>query len=311
MDSKLLHVVTVRFNPKRWGVPPAHYRAFEQHMLDSGVNLTVVECALGERPFEADGTPGVNHIGVRSKSLVWNKENLINIGISRLPPTAKYIAWIDADVEFRNPHWASDTVHALQQYSVVQPWSEALDLGPDGTPMTIKGRQVHTSFAKIWRYEGQILPEPYMYAHPGYAWASRRDVLDNLGGLLEISGLGSADHQMAMAMIGQPENSIHGMTDKGYQDAILAWAVLADTYVKGNLGFVQGLVEHKFHGEKARRKYVERWDILIKHKFNPLTDLKRNTYGVMELAGNKPAMARDIDSYFGQRNEDANVIFAP
>lgn len=311
MRADLLHVVTARTNPKRWSVPPAHYREFEQHMLDSGVHLTVVECALGDRPWEADGHPHVQHVGVRAKSLLWHKENLINIGISRLPPEARYIAWIDADIEFRNPNWASDTVHALQQYAVVQPWSEALDLGPDGSPMLIKGQHVHTSFCKVWRYQGEVQPEPYGYAHPGYAWASRRDVLDNVGGLLDISGLGAADHQMAKAMIGQPESSIHGQTSRGYQDAILNWAVLAEKYIKGNLGFVQGVIEHKFHGAKANRKYQERWDILVKHKFDPRTDLKRNTYGVWELAGNKPELQRDIDSYFGQRMEDANVLLTP
>ena len=51
-------------------------------MLDSGVNLTVVECAYGERPFELAGIAHINHVPVRAKSLVWTKENLINVGFS-------------------------------------------------------------------------------------------------------------------------------------------------------------------------------------------------------------------------------------
>lgn len=307
MKAELLHVVTCVANPIRWASRIELFNRFREHMLDSGVKLHVIECAYGERPFECGGDPRVDFIGVRAKTLVWTKENLINLAIQRLPESAKYIAWVDADVEFRNTDWAAETVHALQQYAVVQPWSEALDLGPDGSPMLIKGRHVQTSFCKRWRHDGQVVPA-YDNAHPGYAWASRRDVLDNLGGLLEVSGLGSADHQMAMAMVGRPEDSIHGGTSPGYQNAILAWGVLAETYVKGNIGFVTGLLEHGFHGEKAKRKYVERWEVLVEHQFDPLTDLKRNTYGVLELAGNKPALARDIDRYLRQRDEDANVL---
>ena len=315
MRADLLHVVTVVFNPIRWQSRLTHYKKFREHMLDSGVNLTVVECALGDRPFEVADDPHVRHIPVRARTLSWNKESCINIGIHNLPETAQYIAWLDADIEFRNRNWASDTVHALQQYSIVQPWSEAIDLGPKGEPMTIKGMQIQTSFAKIWRETGDIKPwkgegrpDAYAYPHPGYAWASTRQVLNNIGCLLEISGLGAADHQMAMAIVGKIQNAIHGQTTMEYQESIKAWGALADRYIGGNLGYVQGTVEHQFHGAKEKRLYHERWDILVRHKFNPITDLKRNVFGVVELSGNKPAMARDFDRYFRQRDEDANIL---
>jgi hypothetical protein len=202
MKRSNLHVVCAIFNPIRWQSRKALYLDFEQHMLDSGVSLTLVECALGDRPFELSGRAHINYIPVRAGTLAWNKENLINLGIQRLPDDAQRIAWLDADIEFRNKDWVMDTLHALEQYPVVQPWSEALDLGPDGAPMLIKGSHVHTSFCKVWRQLGYIPKEPYGYAHPGYAWAARRSTLDGLGGLLETCGLGAADHQMAMSMIG-------------------------------------------------------------------------------------------------------------
>jgi hypothetical protein len=36
--------------------------------------------------------------------------------------------------------------------------------------------------------------------------------------------------------------------------------------------------------------------------------LKRNTYGVLELAGNKPQLRHDIDCYFRARDEDSNTL---
>jgi hypothetical protein len=308
MQRSDLHVVCAIFNPIRWESRKRLYSAFEQHMLDAGVSLTVVECALGGRPFELAGRPHIRHVPVRAKTLAWNKENLINLGVQRLPDDAQRIAWLDADIEFRNADWVMDTLHALEQYAVVQPWSEALDLGPDGTPMFIKGSHLRTSFCKVWRMLGYIPREPYGYAHPGYAWAARRSTLDALGGLLETCGLGAADHQMAMAMIGQVGNAIHGETTADYQAQIRAWAQRADAAVAGKIGFCQGVIEHHFHGEKGKRQYHGRWQVLVEHGFAPTTDLRRNTYGVIEFAGNKPALEIDVDRYFRQRDEDQNVL---
>lgn len=319
LSPELLHVVTAVFNPIRWESRIRLYKDFRKHMLESGVKLTVVECAFGDRPFELeDDDPRVTHVGVRSRTLAWNKENLLNIALTRLPLDANYVAWIDADITFRNHKWAAETVHALQQYPVVQPWSHALDLGPRGEPMFQKGTHVQTSFCKVWRELGSIddwwkarggdAPTDYSYPHPGYAWAARRDVLERLGGLIEASGLGAGDHQMAMGMIGHMEKAVHSQTNPVYQHVIRSWGERAFSVVQGMLGYVEGTIEHHFHGSKPNRKYQERWQTLIEHDFNPITDTRKNLCGVMELAGNKPAMARAFDSYFRQRDEDANLL---
>ncbi len=315
MRADMLHVVTAIYNPIRWKTRIDHYNRFRAQMLAAGVKLHVVECALGSRPFELSGDAAVTYTGVRADTLAWNKENLINLGLRGLPDDARYVAWVDADVEFRNPNWAAETVHSLQQYAVVQPWSETLDLGPAGEPMQQNGAHVQMGFAKAWRSEGAVRAyktgtahDAYSYPHPGYAWAIRRDVLNNIGGLIEASGLGAGDHQMAMAFIGNINaGAIHGQTSASYQAVVRAWCERAFKYVQGNLGFVQGTVEHWYHGEKAKRHYQGRWDILIRHGFDPVTDIKRNLHGVIELAGNKPAMERDFDTYFRQRDEDANT----
>jgi hypothetical protein len=240
--------------------------------------------------------------------LAWNKESLVRIGVSRLPPGAKNVFWIDADVEFENDNWVMDSLHALEQYPVIQPWSEALDLGPEGSPMFIKGSHVQTSFCKVWRQNGEILLPPYAYAHPGYAWGMRRSTWDAMGGLIDTSGLGAGDHQMAMAMVGKTAYSIHGETTEDYQRPIKAWGARADIHIAGRLGFCQGLIKHFFHGAKVKRQYNGRWQILIKHKFSPSTDLTVNSYGVVEFAGNKPGLEHDVDIYYRSRGEDDNVV---
>jgi hypothetical protein len=79
-------------------------------------------------------------------------------------------------------------------------------------------------------------------------------------------------------------------------------------HIAGNISYVAGSIEHMWHGAKAKRDYVGRWDILARNAFDPATDLKRNTWGVLELAGNKPDLRRDLDGYFRARDEDSNTL---
>src|ERR1700758_4755828 len=131
MLSEKLHVIAAAFNPIRWVQPLKHMRDWIEHMLDSGVKLTLVECQYGERSHTEDISPHVNHIKVRSSSPAWVKENLINIGIQRIPE-AEYICWCDTDIFFEKSGWASETLHALQIYRFIQPWHQAIDRGPNG-----------------------------------------------------------------------------------------------------------------------------------------------------------------------------------
>jgi glycosyltransferase involved in cell wall biosynthesis len=297
----------------RWESRLKLSKQFIEHMLDSGVDLTVVETAYGERPFELDTIPHIRHIPTRARTMAWGKESALNVGIRALPPAARYVAWIDADCEFRNPDFAAETVHQLQMQPVVQPWSEAIDMGPKGEALNVKGKDIQRSFAWVWRTTGDVqnwwkkekAGEPYHYPHSGYAWAARMDFLDKTGLLLDRSGLGAADHQMSLGMVGLANSAIHGLSTPAYSAYVKAWGDRAFAACQGHIGFVQGRLEHHYHGPKANRLYVERWDILNKHAFDPVTDLVINRWGILELANNKPEMRRDFDRYFAQRDEDS------
>jgi len=306
-----LHVITAIANPLRWKSRPNLFREFEEHILSSGVGgLTVVECAYGERDYECKSMhAATNHVGVRSTNMVWNKECLLNIGIASLPHHVRYIAWVDADIYFRSPTWASDTVHALQLYKMIQPWSVCYDLGPNGEHL-----QAHRGFCRIYHDHGSSAIHHhknhylYEFPHPGYAWAATRDALEAVGGLIEIAALGAADHHMSHALVGKAAYTFPANISQAYRRPIYAWQERAQRFITGNIGYLHGTIEHKWHGSKKSRKYIERWDVLTKHDFNPDTDLKRNTYGVLELAGNKPELRLDIDRYMRQRNEDSNTV---
>ena len=78
--------------------------------------------------------------------------------------------------------------------------------------------------------------------------------------------------------------------------------------VNYRVGHVPLTNEHKWHGDKKRRGYQTRWGIFIKHGFDPLVDLKLNTFGILEFDGNKPDLEREFDCYLRSRQKDANII---
>jgi hypothetical protein len=307
MHADKLHVITAISNPIRWKSRTALYREFEKHMLASGVRLHTIECAYGELPFELEcEADGVNHIKVRAKTHVWIKENLLNLAIQRLPEDWKYVAWIDADITLRRPDWARATLHALQQYDFVQPWSDAYDLGPQGQHLA-----AHRSFCRVWVDEPDTIGAKgtgYTYPHPGYAWAATRRALEETGGLLEAAILGSGDYHMAYGLIGRGDKIIPKGVHSNYAAELSRWCNRAHQHVQGNIGYVAGTIEHGWHGPKVARAYIQRGQILVRNQFDPHHDIKRNTHGVMELACNKPKLRREIERYFRQRNEDSNAL---
>lgn len=306
MRSDLLHVITPVANFARWKSRVSLYRAFERHMIEAGVQLHVIECTFGDAEPVCHGTPGVDHIHVQAKTALWTKENLINLAISRLPHDWKYVAWIDADVTWRKPGWAVETLYALQHFEMVQPWEKCHDLGPNDEHL-----QTHCSFGRQWIREPEScsrLGVGYTFAHPGYAWAATRHALESVGGLIECAILGAADHHMALALIDRVDLSAPGGLHPNYMKMLRSWQERASRHICKNIGFVPFNIEHSWHGSKELRFYIDRWDILRRHQYDPEMDIRRNVFGVFELAGNKIELKRDLWRYFHARNEDSNSV---
>ena len=306
--SAPLHVVAVISNPSRFRTRYELFRNFEKYVTDSGAILTTVELALRDRHFEVT-TPGPRTVQVRSPDQLWHKENLINIGIRALPADWEYVAWIDADVTFSRPDWVYETLHQLQSYKVVQLFSHAQDLGPNGEPIQqfqsfCYSHRMGFPFPRIVNSKrGKYTAGGHQW-HPGYAWAARRSALSDVGLLGDIGILGSGDHHMACAFIDRVRQSIHGDMSYPYSRYWQRWQQRAIESVRLDIGYVPGLLLHYWHGAKRDRKYVDRWQILTRNKFDPTEDIIRDAQGLWQLAGNKPQLRDDIRDYFNQRNED-------
>lgn len=324
-----LHVIAAITNPERYHTRYDLYRRFAAHVQAAGARLTTVEAAFGDRIHRITDDPRVTNIQLRTGHEIWHKENLINIGISRLPADWEYVAWIDADVAFTRPDWAEETVHQLQHFSVVQMFSTAQDLSPAFIPF-----QTHKGFMfqyhQALTHPGQPLNicTPYMpdkchmdatvasaykagaatrgeFWHPGFAWAARREAINDLGGLIDWALLGAADHHMALGLVGSAHLSLPGGISAAYRDGVMLWQEKAELHVKRKVGYVDGLLQHYWHGKKRDRRYIERWDILIRNGFDPHLDLKRDHQGVYQLTDRSIRLRDDVRAYFRSRREDS------
>ena len=306
-----LHVISVISNPIRYKRRVDLFKDFVNYIESCGIRHWIVEATFGERECDVVDDKNPHHIKVRCDHEVWLKENLINVAVRHLPDDAKYVMWLDGDVRFERNDWASETVEALQHYDVVQPFSHAVDYGPNGEVL-----QVHKGFNYCYR-QGEALGKNNRlggwryggpYWHPGYACAWTMDAWNAVGGMIDKAICGAGDYHMACALIGQAEFCYPGNVHPNYKHMVKEWERRAHHAVKRNIGFVPGTIHHYWHGSKADRKYVERWDIITKNKFDPYSDVHYDRHGVLKLPPAHDARTRAIrdqlQQYFRQRNED-------
>ena len=315
-----LYVLAVIFNPIRYRSRWKLYQDFARRVKHSGAKLYVAEIAFGHRDFvigQDDPVAPDYVLQLATETELWMKEAALKLLTARLPIAAQYLAYMDADVGLVRDDWANEVVQGLQHYDVLQPWSEAEDLGPDHTTIAR-----HHSFVYSWMH-GEPMPPGHGYYgppgspgsdvhfwHPGFMWAWRRAALDAVGGLLTHGILGAGDNHMAKGLIGDAESSIHPDMGEAYRRRVEQWQHHALVHIKKNIGYIPGKLFHYWHGAKAKRLYWDRWKILVETQFSPDTDLKDDWQGLPQLVVDEPRQQRLRDlirEYFRARDEDATT----
>ena len=268
----------------------------ERYAAEPRVKIVVVE-ALGPAPLGK--LPVFKHLRFQTKSTIWLKENLINLGIESLPQKWKYVAWIDADLEFLNPTWVSDTIEQLQDADIVQMWRSAINLGPHGETIKVDKSFVYMFVGSDTKWSPT---DKYGFWHPGYAWACTRKAYDTMGGLVEWGILGSGDRHIAMCLAGLGQESCPGNIHENYK-ALLR---LYESRVKRfKVSWVDGSIVHYWHGSFADRRYKERWEILTKNGFDPYEDIEYTRDGVVQLSAHGQRFEKFLNEYFIGRKEDS------
>jgi len=301
IDNKL-HVIVVISNPclfaRRYILMKEFMKRIESE--EPNVLLYVVELAYGKQRFLITDKKNKRHLQIRCETPLWHKENMINVGIKKLlPENWKAVAWIDADVEFENPEWASDTLKILNgSKDIVQLFSHAVDMNPIGEAM-----KIFTSWGYQYTKHLPYSKDATNFWHPGYAWACTRKAYEKMGGLYDKGILGSSDNIMALSYIQKGDTiAINKENSETYKQSVTDFQ---ERVKNMRVGYVPGLIRHYYHGSKADRKYGERWKILIKYAYCPLKHITYDKNGVLVPTSECPSeLLSEIMDYFSERNED-------
>ena len=297
-----LHVIAVISNPCNYKIRYKLAHQFFQRMeQEKDVILYIVELVYGNQEFAVTTKGNKRHLQLRGETPLWHKENMINLGIKYLLPSNwKAVAWVDADVEFDNPYWATYALRVLNNgKDFVQLFTNVFDMDIDEQILNIFtgfGYQYSKNFKK-----GKGLN----YWHPGFAWACTRKAYEQIGGILDEGILGSGDNIMCHSFIKQaPQRLKKGMTNE-YMDFVKD---KQDKFDGLNLGYIPGTIRHFYHGKKENRNYYGREDILIRHKYDPNTFIKKDSKGLIIPSETCPKeFLKDIMDYFEERNEDEGI----
>lgn len=302
-----LIAITTYFNPCQYKTRRTNYDLFMAGMRKSGVPCITVECAFPGQDFELPESLDV--MRVRANTLLWQKERLLNLAASWLPPSCRYVAWLDCDILFDNPAWGRDLVAVLKQKQVAQVFETCRRLGPAGTP---DADPLAHSFASVMAANPESLDcgRYDKHGHTGYGWAMRREIFDEVG-LYEAAVSGSADHFMAHAIYGHygfcVENALKH--DPAQISHLKAWGEAFHRKVKGSLGVVPGQIRHLWHGDTVNRRYFLRMHEITDLGFNPHTDLAVQPGRPLEwaLGMSKQGLRDYFVNYFAARQEDGVV----
>lgn len=284
-----LAIITCFFNPCRYLQSSRNFLRFVRQQEFQGLPLFVAELAYKYEPWLLPRANSVLRFRANRQNILWHKENLLNALEEALPSEYDAIAWIDADVWFQRLDWYEATCQALDEHCVVQLFDTVIGTGEDGQVISrMRGAAV----------EGKIV---LGQTTPGYAWAARRSLWTDGGGLFERAVIGGGDAVNASAwlpLVGGNALQYRGV--ERHLEKLQYWFEKNG----GKCGYLKDMLWHEWHGNMANRRYFDR------HKLVAGLDLdrdlaRRDEDGLLEFTPTAPEAARrSIANYFTLRQED-------
>jgi hypothetical protein len=305
-----LWVITTYFNFAGYERRLTNYRLFRKHI---GAPLLTVELAA-EGGFVLDEGDADILVRCSDSDVLWQKERLLNHGLSHLPPQCRYVAWVDGDVLFEHPDWVDRAIGELEHTHLLQPFSRVIHAPQDAK---VRGFEIQAGWfdqeavAAALKQRGSR--EDHLRASMrrgagtpanGMAWVARRELLQRHG-WFDASIIGGGDTALICAAIGRPEllvdlHHLNNRRNRYYQ----AWARPFYEEVQGSVSHISGNVLHLWHGEMRDRLPQQRHLGLREHDFDPETDIAIGKDGAWRWATDKPALHRYLRQYFASRRED-------
>jgi hypothetical protein len=304
-----LWAVTSYFNPARYRRRLDNFRTLRARLR---APLIVVELAV-DAPFDLADSDAELVVHLRDGDIMWQKERLLNVAISRLPSECSAVAWLDGDVILEREDWVEGALRALDRAPLVQLFRDRFDLGRDVLP---ENAGDPAAFARgqslAFRLQEGVPPDivsaagtvQHWQASLGLAWAARRDLVARHG-LYDAGILGGGDRAFAAAALGQM-SAVAGpwYANAAQVDHYRRWAEPFHAEVRGRIGHLDGRLFHLWHGDRVHRRYLSRYRDLQPFGFDPARDIRRSPEGAWRWSSDKAAMHAYVRDYFHSRRED-------
>jgi len=304
-----LTIVSTYFNPSNFRSKYQNCLKFIQSLNESQLSYLIVECVFDDAEFALPHTDD-RIVRIRASSVLWQKERLLNVAIAHLPPTCRYVAWLDCDILFADRHWTTRTVEMLQQYPILQPFEFAIRL-PMGQDSFSGSGDTYESFGSKYSRDRSCLSAGGFatHGHTGFGWVAQRKILEQFG-LYDRCISGSADHVMCHAFCSDWNSPcvvrLLGNDTPLHRDFV-EWASGIAKTVSGRVYYVPGTILHLWHGEVSDRKYVHRNKELRAFNYDPKLDIQLDSQGCWSWTGRTPQLVDWAIKYFSSRNEDGTA----
>lgn len=297
ISDKSLGIVCCYFNPCGFKSKYNNFISFYNHIRRQTKNILVVE-------IESDlSLPDeVESLKLKTDSVLWHKENLLNIGIEKLLKDGyENIAWLDADIFFQDGFWFKDTISCLKNYNLCQMFSKAFRRSSSTSG------SLNPGCVRYWEGTGNIYPLGTFF-HTGYAWAARSECLSEcllydkaiIGGGDSLIWLGSFHSNKEIYQLFQ-HHPIFKLELNAYIMDFLDWSEQWGHQIQGKVSCVYNNITALPHGFNDDRNYVSRYFLLNKHNYNPKKDVEYID-GLLHCKNKN--LSNDIHQYFKERKED-------
>ncbi|NBQ67386.1 MAG: hypothetical protein EBU46_00570 [Nitrosomonadaceae bacterium] len=306
-DKDDIVAITCFFNPAKFKQNLKNYHRFKAYMQKIGCPLYTIELAFDDAPWELAKDEFT--VQMRSETVLWHKERLLNLLAKQLPAKYTKIIWTDCDLEWPEmPDWYRRTSLLLDRCKIVQPFSICDYLTVNDTVEFFKEGVVAA------KKRGKENVTNFYPFHPGFVWAARREFFERFG-LYDTPIMGSGDSYMAFAFLGQPnaifeKQAAHYSFCKELVKDFLVWAHPVSKYVNNEIGYIDTRIVHMWHGTMKERQYDARMRSC--QNFVPSRDAELDTNGLWKWSANiDPAFKATVRNYFASRKEDPVVYQGP
>ena len=231
---------------------------------------------------------------VYGSSFLFQKEHLLRLLETYIPPEFTKLACLDADIIFDNPDWYDILSEALEMHDVIQSFKEAFWLNLDYTEVQLTAQSVCNYNPELGR---NFFTSGLVKFHTGFGWCFRREWYNKVG-YYDLAVIGSGDTVFSHALFNFtqiPKSQEFNL----YLQTLYTWWEKNTCEVR--FSTLNTNVYHMYHGSINNRQYYDRYKP-FKEYTNIEDIISKNENDVYELI--VPELNEHMFNFFKTRNDD-------